>query len=150
MSTLPITRSEALAAIKKAKRLDTLVARGQAHQEELISGGLRTLLGSGLSMGLGLLNGAGHGAPLFDVPLTLAAGITGHGLRLLGIFSGKPKFSEPLGTIGDVGLWTYLFATGVGMGSEHWGKGPKAASRGTMGETGGAFADRLAQIANST
>ncbi len=149
MSALTITRAEAVRAVRESKRLKSIIDNGREHQEELASGAVRTVLGSGAAIGLGLLNGAGHGE-VFNIPVTLGAGLTAHGLRLLGIFSGKSKFAEQLGTIGDVGVWTYLFALGVGMGSEHWGKGKGASSRGTMGESSGAFADRLAQIANST
>jgi hypothetical protein len=151
MSTgaLAITRTDAIKAIHKARRLDTMIARGKEHQEELAHGLVRTVVGSGTALGLGLLNGAGHGE-IFGtgIPWTLGAGVTAHGLRLLAIFSGSrtaSKITEPLNTVGDVGLWTYLFATGVGLGSEHWGGGRKSATRGTMG---GDFADQLRDIAN--
>lgn len=142
--SLQLSLADARRAVQSATAAHAKLARVREKSEEMVAEVVHTATSGGTGYLLGLINGAGvfKDSRIFSVPLELAAAVTFHGLRVLGMGG---RHGEHLSNIGNAALACYTHVLGLHTGLAHWGKGG-AATAGTMG---GDLADRLSQIANA-
>jgi|FreactcultureFD7_1027221.scaffolds.fasta_scaffold20190_2 hypothetical protein len=142
---LQLTMADAKRAIQSANAAHAKLRGMREKGEEAVGEVIASATSAGAGYLLGMINGAGvfKDSRIFSVPLELAAAITFHGARVLGLGG---KHGAHLSNVGNAALACYTHVLGLHTGLAHWGKGGAATAGAAMG---GDLADRLSQIANS-